>query len=250
MISTQIQTRFFSGICALALAAAAGAQISNVTSDIGYNNLEEGYNGPDIFGFEHQFLFLDNPPTTSLSSPVSDYTFSSPVTLGTGECKASSSVTAALSSTATSAELDATGFATAEIITQDFVDNYWSSAANGMDLILDLSTEAKVTFSLSNFSVYGKAGSQYGFNNTYGGDFFTAGNHSASTLIGPGSYDMYMFFFDNMPVSSGPIDDYAYAGGNYSIQVQSVPEPTPYAVFAVGALGLVLRRRRSQILAP
>jgi hypothetical protein len=244
MLHTHNFIRFAPTVFALALAAAANAQISNVTSDLVYNNVEEGWQSTNQFGFQHQFVIAPNPSTATLTSPVSDYTFTNPGTGGTGELKASSSATSSFSSTSTSALLTASGFASSEIITQDTTSSYWSSASGGVDLYLDLSTQAVVTFSLDSFNPIGNTGCQFGANNIYAADFLTAGNHSVSKTVAAGSYTLFMFFFTQIPVATSPVDSYGYAGGNYSISVQAVPEPSSMAIFGIGALGLLRLRRK------
>jgi hypothetical protein len=240
---TSVKTRLSFGFVAVAMASTAGAQISNVASDLVYNNLEEGYHGSNQFGWQHQFDVESNPPTAFLDSPLADYTFTGP-SGGVGECKASSEVASTFGSTATTADIIASGFASAEINSLDGADNFWSTASGGVDLFLDLTTKAEVTFNIQSFATTGAAGCQFGVDNTYVGDFWSGGNQSASVLIGPGHHDLFMFLFDNMPVSNSVIDDFAYATGTYGIHVQSVPEPAPLVALGIGALGLVARRRR------
>src|ERR1700685_4603784 len=100
MLNTHRYFRLVPAMATLALAAVGNAQISNVTSDIGYNNQEEGYDSTNtFFGNEHQFLVLPNPPTSTLTSPLADYVFTNPSNNGSAELKASSSTTTSFTST-------------------------------------------------------------------------------------------------------------------------------------------------------
>lgn len=248
MTRTFRTARIVPSLIALALAAATQAQVTNATGEIGYNNIGRGWDkaSSNDIGSLQQFFFTPNPPTNTLTPPAQDFIISNPSTHGSAEVKYSSSIFNSFSSSATSAILSGSGFASSDIFTQDTTSAYQSAAATQADVSLHLDSQALVTFSVDDFTTDGFAGCQFGFDNTYAGDFLTSGSHTISKLVGPGDHDFFIFFFTNEYTNFNAGDMHGYAGGNYNLTVdtQAVPEPATMAVLGLGITAVIRRRRK------
>jgi|GEM_PF-4319866 len=231
---------------ALALAAAASAQITSGSSTIGYNDGEEAYNSD--FSFlqqESQFLFLDNPPTTSLTAPFSDYTFTNPLNLASGEIKANTSLTSLFSFSSTLASVSGVASARSEAISHDPFDTYFGWADGEANMTLHLDSAGSVTFNVDAIDLDGDSVVQYGIDNTFVGDFVTPGVHSDTHFLSAGDHYFYLFYDATVNGVAGS-DVVSLAAGEYNVTVTTAPVPEPATLSAsiMGLVGMAMRRRR------
>ncbi len=246
MLLKQLPRPFVPTILAIALATAAHAQVSNITSELGYNNVERGFDATNTeFGFNQQFFFTPNPPTTFVESPATDVVVTNPTTGGAAELRAHTQIGGTLSSTSTSVLLSGTGFSSSSILSRDGTSTYQSVPATQADVSMHLATAETVTFSVDSFNEVNGGVCVYGIDNTFVSDFTTNGNHTYSATLAAGDHSLFLYFFADSLISA-PGEVSTSSSGNYSISVNPVPEPASLSVLGLGAIALIRRRRKAR----
>lgn len=238
--------RFAALACLVIVPAYGMSQLSGVQSTIGYGLLQRGYDsGTGYFGTN----FLDDqqpvPPAGTLSSPILTTTL--PQGSLKGAAEASGLQTSSTSFASLTGQLKAATMAhwgSGDSMYLSFADAYGNMEFN-------LASAGFLTMNLSNASAWGPSVSNNdGFFRVY------VDGSQVDTWYGNGNYTQWLSSGFHIVAFDAQSDAAASrangeirttsALADYSISVQTTPEPASMVAIGLGLSGLLARRRRAK----
>lgn len=243
---TKLSYRFATLSCLVIVPAYGMSQLSGVQSTIGYGLLQRGFDGATgYFGTN----FLDDqqpvPPTGTLTSPLLTTTLAQGALKGAAEA-------AGLQTSSTSFASLTGQLKTATMAHWGSGDSMYLSFADAYgNMEFNLASAGFLTMSLTNATAWGPTVS-----NNDGFFRVDVDGSQVDTWYGNGTYTQWLSAGFHIVAFDAQSDAAASrangeirttsAQADYSISVQTTPEPASMLAIGLGISGLMARRRRSK----